>query len=272
MQNNTLAENRKRWTEYEIVDYVASLREQQKEVPAPLVLRSQINDLAGELYQDGYTCLEISKLLSMGKCTVYRVLKRKNIFIVHDRSIDKEVEKRVVCMYRKGQEAKQISESLAITIPSIRWILKKNKVPAHRLKVIVKKEKPDAKTLKKAVQMYREGIFHEDIKTELGINNSQLYNTLRKSSITLRGGVKVKTQQRIAAEEEAIRLYRYTNTGVREIEEKTGIACRTLNRLLKARNIPFRSQSFRKKQKEEAAPLYRQGWTNKTISEKSAYK
>ncbi|WP_163357912.1 IS630 transposase-related protein [Dysgonomonas sp. 25] len=241
MQNNTQAEKRKRWTEYEIVDYVASLREQQKEEPAPLVLRSKMNDLVGELYQDGYTCLEISKLLSMGKCTVYRVLKRKNIFKKQDRSIDKEVEESVVCMYRQGQEAKEISELLDITIPSIRWILKKNKVPSHRTRVFVKKEKPDEKVLEKAVQMYQKGIPYQDIKIKLGINNSHLYNTIRKSGVPLRGGCRVKTKQRIAAEEEAIRLYRDTDTYVRKIEEKTGIACRTLTRLLKARNIPFRN-------------------------------
>lgn len=271
MQNNTLSEKTRKWTEYEVLEHVASLREAQKENPAPLVLRSQINDLAIELYTDCYTCIEISKLLSMGKCTVYRVLKRNNIFKGEDRSVPKDVEENVVRMYRQGQEASKISEQLGITIPSVRWLLKKNKIPAHRTKIIQRKKKPDKETLEKAVQMYKEGIPFQNIKDELGINNSHLYDTIHKKGIPMRDGRSIKTKQRIAAEEEALRLYRDTDMLVREIKETTGIAYTTLKRLLIKRNIPFREKPLEltQEQKEEVACLYSEGWTNKAISEKT---
>jgi len=271
MENNTQAEKRKKWVEYEVLEYVESLREAQKEDPAPLVFRAKINDLAGHLYIDGYTCLQISRLLSMGKCTVYRVLRRKNIFKAQDRSIPKEVEENVVSMYRQGQKARAISELLNITIPSIRWILIKNKIPAHRLRVIAKRDKPTKEILEKAVQMYHKSVPYEEIKAELGINNSHLYDALHERGVSLRGGHAVKTKERIAAEEEAIRLYRDTDTGAKQISKETGIPYTTLKRLLKKRSIPLRDKplELEETQKEEAVRLYRQGWTYKAISEKT---
>lgn len=73
--------NPKKWTEYEILYHVTSLREAQKEEDTvPLVLRSQINDLEFELYQDGYKYLEISKFLSMGKCMGIQSSQTKEYF------------------------------------------------------------------------------------------------------------------------------------------------------------------------------------------------
>ena len=270
MKDNIPTEKGKKWPHYEVLEYVAALREQQKVNPAPAILRSKINDLCGELYLDGYTCLEITKLLSMGKCTVYRVLRRKNIFKEQDRSIPQELEKNVVQMYRQGQETRQISAQLDISVPSVRWILIKNKIPAHRTRIIVKKEKPDKKTLEKAVRMYQQGIPYQDIKTETGVNNSQLYQAIHKSGTPTRGGCKVKTKERVAAQEEAIRLYRDTDTSIRKIQEKTGIPFSTLSRLLKEKNIPLRGNpQLKEEQIEEAIGLYREGWTNRAIYEKT---
>lgn len=260
----------KKWKEYEILEYVAALREEQKVEPAPMILRSKIYDLAGLLYLDGYTCIEISKLVGMAVCTVYRVLRRKNIFKAQDRSIPKELEENVVQMYMQGQETRQISAQLGITVPSIRWILIKNKIPSHRTRIIIKKEKPGPKTLEEAARMYQEGILYQDIKTATGLNNTQLYDAVRKSGTRIRDGIKGKTKERIAAEKRAIHLYRNTNTYVGKITKETGIPFSTLTRLLKKRNIPLRGNpQLKEEQIEEAIGLYRKGWTNKAIYEKT---
>lgn len=264
------AKKGKRWKHYEILEYVAALREEQKEEPAPMILRSKIYDLAGLLYQNGYTCKEISNLSGIAVITVYRVLKRKEIFRPQDRSIPKEVEKKAVRMYRQGQETRQISAQLQITIPSVRWILIKNKIPAHRKRTFVKKEKPDPRTLEEAVRMYQKGIPYQDIKMTMGINNSQLYDAIRKSGVHTRGGIKGKTKERKAAEKRAIHLYQNTNTPVRKIAEETGIAYSTLLRLLKEKNIPLRGKpQLKEEQIKEAISLYHQGVTNKVIYEKT---
>lgn len=269
MKNNASPPKRKRWNDAEIREYVSELREQQKEEPAPAVLRSKINDLAGRLYLDGYTCLEISRLLSMGKCTVYRVLRRKNIYKKKDRSLPKELEEAVVSLYCQGKEAREVSGLLHITVPSVRWILRKNRIPAHRIRVITKREKPDKEVLEKAVRMYSEGIRYRDIEKATGVNNARLYDAIHRSGVPTRGRV-AKAKERIAAEEEAIRLYRDTDTYIREIKEKTGVPFTTLRRLLEKRDIPLRGgPGLEEGQIEEAIRLYREGWTNKAIYEKT---
>jgi transposase-like protein len=260
----------RKWKEYEVLEYVAALREKQKKDPAPMILRSKINHLACILYLDGYTCLEIRKLLSLAKCTVYRILKRKGLFKAKDRSIPEELERNVVELYLQGKGRKEIGSLLNVSTPSIRWILIKNNIPARNPRVFVKKEKPGKKTLEEAVRMYREGIPYKDIKTATGVNNSQLYDTVHESGLPMRGGRSVKSKERIAAEEEAIRLYRDTDTYTRKIQEKTGIPFSTLSRLLKARNIPLRGNpQLKEEQIEEAIGLYREGWTNSAIYKKT---
>ncbi len=266
MKNKVSPPKIKRWNDAEIREYVSGLREEQKEDPAPMILRSKINHLACILYLDGYTCPEISKLLSLAKCTVYRVMKRKNIYKKNDRSLPKELERNVVELYLQGKGPKEIGGLLNITTPSIRRTLIKNNIPAHNPRVFVKKDKPDKEALDKAVRMYSEGIRSEDIKAAAGVNNAQLYDALHESGLPLRGGRSVKTKERIAAEEEAVRLYRDTDTYTRKIREKTGVPFSTLNRLLKARGIPLRGGAhLTEEQIGEAIALYREGWTNSAI-------
>lgn len=47
--------------------------------------------------------------------------------------------------------------------------------------------------------MYLKDISSDDIKKELGIFNSQLYDTIYKAGVPTRDGHRVKTQKRIAA-------------------------------------------------------------------------
>lgn len=75
--------------------------------------------------------------------------------------------------------------------------------------------------------MYLKDISSDDIKKELGISNSQLYDTIYKTGVPTRDGHRVKTQQRITAEEEAIHLYMHADIHICEIEPKTGIVNRT---------------------------------------------
>lgn len=271
MDDNTLAVKEKKWDEYEVSQYVKTLREQQKEDPSPAILRSKINELVYELYTDGYSCLEIARLLSLGRSTPYRILIRKGLYKKPELKITGELEEKVVDLYRQGDKLKEIAEQMNISESSVNKIINRNNV-SHRHKIIhTEKEKPDEQTLKKSIEMYEEGFTVQEIVNATGLYSSHhIYNALRESGIPMREGRRGSVEKKKKDQERAIRLYRKTKLTVAEISKEIGVSIKTFRKLLAERGIPLRPPAGASdEQKEEAVRLYQQGWMLADIRQKT---
>lgn len=271
VEDNIQEIKRVRWEEYAIKEYVRDLREEQKINPSPFILRAKIHDLVCELYVDGYPCLEIADILSLGSNTPYRILKRKGIYKIPEPIIAKEVEDEVVNMYVNGIKVKEIVKQMNICKTSVNRIITRNNTP-RRCKVIRRKrEKPEDHILKKSIEMYQEGFTVNDIMSATGLLSSHyLYYALRKSGIHMREGCRGKTQKKDAMIEQAIHLYQNGNLTILEITKKTGIPLSTFRKLLIKREIPFRLPAgASEEEKEEAVRLYQEGWKLDYIRQKT---
>lgn len=271
MEVNVSTKKEKKLDEREVWEYVAALREQQKKDPAPAILRSKINELACELYLDGYVCSEIASLLSLHHGTPYKILVRKGIYKKPEPKITGEVEEKVVGLYRQGYKLKEIAGQMNICETSVGRIINRNNV-SHRHKIIhTESKKPDDRALKKGIEMYKEGFTVQEIVAALGLYSSHyLYNALRECGIPMREGCRGSTKKRKKMQERAIHLYQTTDIPLSEILKKTVISSKAFRKLLMQREIPLRTPAGASdEQKEEAVRLYQQGCALSDIRKKT---
>lgn len=222
---------------------------------------------AVQMYQEGKAYPKIKTATGVSVFHLYETLHKNNIPLRGDyrgkeRIAAEEEALRLYCDTDTSTKAIEIKTGISHHIMA--RLLRQRNIPMRM------PPKPTDKQIKKAVRMYQKGIMQREIKTITGVNDFYLYNAIHKLDIPMKDGKPVKTKERIAAENEAIRLYSETDTFMREIQEKTGIPIVTLGRMLKERNIPLRGRPLiEKDQREEALRLYHEGLSFSAIYKKT---
>lgn len=160
-------------------------------------MAKQINDNTMnevvKLYTLGKTVMEITRVLNIGKTTVYRILKQKNVVIDKKRKkvvahskvskISDEIKNKIVESYLNGKYIYQISEQFNLTKYMVSNILKENNIEVKRY---IRKTRFSSDEIKEMYNIYSSGRTLNEIAKIYDIDTTEVSLLFRKNNYKVR--------------------------------------------------------------------------------------